>query len=97
MTLATAARAASASGIFVASAVSHRRAPFAEKRGLAMLPADAIEIDDFGRTSVPGVSAAGDIAHRASLPGPMAAVALPVAQGQFAAVGHTQSFLAEGV
>lgn len=95
--LTTASGAASVSGIFVASVVSHQRAPFAEQLGLAMLPSGAIEIDDFGRTSVAGVSAAGDIAHRASLPGQMTAVALAVAAGQLAAVGHIQSFLAEGV
>lgn len=83
-------------GIFVASVVSRQRAPFADQLGLAMLPSGAIEIDDFGRTSTPGISAAGDIAHRASLPGAMAAVALAVAAGQLAAIGHVQSFLAEG-
>lgn len=94
--LRTAEGEASVAGIFVASVVSHQRAPFAEQLGLAMLPSGAIEIDDFGRTSVPGVSAAGDIAHRASLPGPMAAVALAVAAGQLAAVGHIQSLMTEG-
>lgn len=87
---------ASVAGIFVASVVSRQRAPFAEQLGLAMLPSGAIEIDDFGRTSVAGISAAGDIAHRASLPGAMAAVALAVAAGQLAAIGHVQSLMAEG-
>lgn len=96
VTLTTAESEASVAGIFVASVVSRQRAPFAEQLGLAMLPSGAIEIDDFGRTSVAGVSAAGDIAHRASLPGAMAAVALAVAAGQLAAVGHIQSLMAEG-
>lgn len=96
VTLRTAEGEASVAGIFVASVASRQRAPFAEQLGLAMLPSGAIEIDDFGRTSVAGVSAAGDIAHRASLPGPMAAVALAVAAGQLAAVGHIQSLMADG-
>lgn len=74
-------------GIFVASLEMHQRAPFAEQLGLAMLPSGAIEIDDFGATSVPGVSAAGDLAHRAALPGAMASVLLAAAAGQLAAIG----------
>ncbi|MFS0852881.1 NAD(P)/FAD-dependent oxidoreductase [Microbacterium sp. 179-I 3D4 NHS] len=85
-----------AAGVFVASVVSAQRAPFAADLGLAMLPSGAIEIDDFGRTSLPGVSAAGDLAHRASLPGAMASVLLAAAAGQLAAIGIIQSFLAEG-
>lgn len=93
LTLRTAEGKASVAGIFVAAVVSRQRAPFAEQLGLTLLPSGAIEIDDFGRTSVAGVSAAGDIAHRASLPGAMAAVALAVAAGQMAAVGHIQSLM----
>lgn len=72
-------------GLFVTGAVARQRAPFAEQLGLRMLPSGAIEIDEFGRTSVPGVSAAGDLAHRESLPGPMASVLLAAAAGQVAA------------
>ena len=59
-----------------------------------MLPSGSIEIDDLGRTSLPGVFAAGDLAHRASFPGPMAAVTLAAAAGQFAAVGIIQELTA---
>lgn len=78
-------------GIFVASGTMRQRAPFAEQLGLRMLESGSVEIDDFGRTSAPGVFAAGDLAHRASLPGPMASVLLSAAAGQLAAVGVIQS------
>ncbi|MFC4139984.1 MULTISPECIES: NAD(P)/FAD-dependent oxidoreductase [unclassified Microbacterium] len=81
-------------GVFVASGSLRQRAPFAETLGLRMLDSGAIEVDDFGRTSVAGVSAAGDLAHRAALPGPMASVIAAAAAGQLAAVGVVQSLLA---
>lgn len=81
------AHSTTVAGIFVASVVSRQRAPFAEQLGLAMLPSGSIEIDDFGATSVPGILAAGDLAHRAALPGPMPAVVLAAAAGQLAAIG----------
>lgn len=81
-------------GIFVSVSEASQRAPFADQLGLRMLPSGAIEIDEFGRTSLPGVSAAGDLAHRATLPGPVASVVLAAAAGQMAAVGVVQSFLA---
>ena len=81
-------------GVFVASGSLRHRAPFADQLGLQMLPSGSIEIDDFGRTSRPGVFAAGDLAHRAALPGPMASVLLAAAAGQIAAVGVIQSLMA---
>lgn len=81
-------------GIFVASASMRQRAPFAAQLGLGMLESGAIGIDEFGRTSVPGIFAAGDIAHRASLPGPMAAVMMAATAGQLAAVGVIQDLMA---
>lgn len=83
-----------AAGIFVAAGSMRQRAPFAAQLGLAMLESGAIDVDDFGRTSVPGVYAAGDLAHRASLPGPMAAVLIAATAGQLAAVGVIQSLTA---
>ncbi|MEV4666281.1 NAD(P)/FAD-dependent oxidoreductase [Microbacterium sp. LWO12-1.2] len=83
-------------GVFVASGTMHQRAPFAAQLELRMLESGAIEIDDFGRTSAPGVFAAGDLAHRAALPGPMAAVMMAATAGQLAAVGIIQSLLAGG-
>ncbi|WP_102194459.1 NAD(P)/FAD-dependent oxidoreductase [Microbacterium aurantiacum] len=81
-------------GVFVAAGSVRQRAPFAEHLGLRMLPSGAIEIDDFGRTSMPGVSAAGDLAHRAALPGLMASVVMASAAGQLAAIGVIQSLMA---
>jgi thioredoxin reductase len=81
-------------GVFVAAGTLRHRAPFADQLGLLLLPSGSIEIDDFGRTSLAGVFAAGDLAHRASLPGPMASVLLAAAAGQFAAVGVIQSLMA---
>ncbi|MFD5213539.1 NAD(P)/FAD-dependent oxidoreductase [Microbacterium sp. NPDC058345] len=77
-------------GLFVASGTARQRAPFAEQLGLAMLPSGAIEIDDFGRTSLSGVWAAGDLAHRASMPGVMASVAVAAAAGMVAAATVVQ-------
>lgn len=92
--LTTASAERSVAGVFVAAASMRHRAPFADQLGLQMLPSGSIEIDEFGRTSLPGVFAAGDLAHRASLPGPMASVLLAAAAGQMAAVGVIQSLMA---
>ena len=60
-------------------------APFAEQLGLAMLPSGCVEVDAMGRTNVPGVHAAGDMAHLAALPMPLASVITAAASGQVAA------------
>ena len=85
---------ATVAGLFVAAGAVRQRAPFAEQLDLQMLPSGAIEVDDFGRTSLPGVSAAGDLAHRAALPGIMASVVAAAAAGQLAAVGAIQDLMA---
>lgn len=80
-------------GLFVTSGVARQRAPFAQQLALRMLASGGIEIDDFGRTSLPGVWAAGDIAHRASLPGAMASVMMAAAAGQLAAASIVQELV----
>jgi thioredoxin reductase len=80
----------SVAGLFVSTGGIRQRAPFAAQLGLGMLESGAIEIDEFGRTTVPGVSAAGDFAHRATLPGIVASVVMAAAAGQMAAVGIVQ-------
>lgn len=70
-------------------------APFADQLGLALHPTGAIEVDPFGRTSVPGVSAAGDNAVGPGLPGPMHAVGLSIAAGLTAAAAIVQELVAE--
>ncbi|HCS61257.1 MAG TPA: NAD(P)/FAD-dependent oxidoreductase [Microbacterium sp.] len=82
-------------GLFLAAGGFRQRAPFIEHLGLRMLDSGAIEIDDFGHTSVAGISAAGDLAHRASMPGPMASVIQAAAAGQLAASAVVQE-LAHG-
>ncbi|MFI2489453.1 NAD(P)/FAD-dependent oxidoreductase [Promicromonospora kroppenstedtii] len=72
-------------GIFVAAEFG-QRAPFAEQLGLTLLPSGAVEVDAMARTSLPGVFAAGDMAHTAAMPGPMASVLMAAASGQLAAV-----------
>ena len=76
-------------GVFAGGAW-HQHTTFAQDLGCALLPDGCVEIDEFGRTSVAGVSAAGDMAHRASLPGPMAAVSIATAAGVVAAVAFDQ-------
>ncbi|QZY29958.1 NAD(P)/FAD-dependent oxidoreductase [Nocardioides coralli] len=70
-------------GVFVATRTV-QAAPFAEQLGLAMLPSGCVEVDAMGRTSLPGVHAAGDMAHVAAMPMPMASVLAAAASGQVA-------------
>lgn len=71
-------------GIFTA-ATAHQRAPFAEQLGCGILPGGGVEIDALGRTTVPGVYAAGDMAHTSAVPGPLVSLAAAIAAGQLAA------------
>lgn len=80
-------------GIFVAAEFA-QRAPFAEQLGLDLLPSGAVEIDAMGRTSVPGVFAAGDMAHVAALPMPMASVLTAASSGLVAAAALDGELLA---
>lgn len=70
-------------GVFVSPQLV-QRAPFAEQLGLSLLPSGCVEVDDLQRTSLPGVLAAGDMAHRPSLPMPMSSVVAAAASGQVA-------------
>lgn len=81
-------------GVFVASAFQ-QAAPFADQLGLDLLPSGCIEVDAFGRTSVPGVLAAGDLAHTAAVPMPLASVLTAAAAGLVAAATVDQALLAE--
>jgi thioredoxin reductase len=71
-------------GLYVRTEIA-QSAPFAEQLGLAMLPSGCVEVDAMGRTSTSGVHAAGDMAHLAALPMPMASVMTAAAAGQMAA------------
>jgi thioredoxin reductase len=76
------------------STTMRQRSDFAEQLGCAILPDGCTDVDDFGRTSVPGVLATGDAAHRASLPGPMASVIMAAASGTVAGSVVDQELLA---
>ena len=86
--------ATAVAGLFVAPKPS-QRAPFAEALGCRMLPSGAVEVDAVGATSVPGVYAAGDMAHTAMTPGPMVSLAAAIAAGQIAAAGVVRDLIAD--
>jgi thioredoxin reductase len=81
-------------GFFVAGTLE-QSAPFAETLGLNMLPSGCIEVDGFGRTSMRGVFAGGDLAHQAVYPMPLASVLNAAAAGRLAAVAVLQDLVAE--
>lgn len=70
-------------GMFVATQVT-QSAPFAEQLGVDLYESGFVEIDAMGRTNVPGVYAAGDLAHMSALPGPMPSVGTSIAAGLIA-------------
>ena len=80
-------------GVFVKTGL-RQAAPFAEQLGLALLPSGCVEVDALGRTSLPGVFAAGDMAHVAALPMPLASVITAAASGLVAASGLSQHLAA---
>lgn len=69
-------------------------APFAADLGLTLLPSGCVEVDGFGRTSLTGVYAGGDLAHTAATPMPMASVLAAAAAGQMAAIACVADLLA---
>ena len=70
-------------GIFLAPGLE-QSAPFAEQLGLELNPSGCVRIDERGGTTVPGVYAAGDMAHVPALPMPMASVVASAAAGAMA-------------
>jgi len=76
-------------GAFIAP-TSTQRAPFADQLGLERQESGAVRVDPFGRTSVEGVYAVGDMAQPHHFPGPMASLANAIAAGQLAAVAVVQ-------
>jgi thioredoxin reductase len=70
-----------------------QRSELAARLGCALLPDGCVEVDELARTSVPGVYAAGDMAHRAALPRPFAAVSWASASGTLAGAMLDQDLL----
>ncbi|TWH30514.1 NAD(P)/FAD-dependent oxidoreductase [Isoptericola variabilis] len=71
-------------------------APFAEQLGLELRDSGSVAIDAFGRTSLPGVSAAGDLAHSADFPMAVSSVLAAAAAGQIAAAALGADLLSLG-
>lgn len=80
-------------GAFVAPAWSVRGS-LVDALGLERQESGAVRTDPFGRTSVEGVYAVGDIAQPDHLPGPLFSLAAAIAGGQLAAVAVVQSLVA---
>lgn len=74
----------------------HQSAPFAEQLGIELNPSGAVRVDEFAKTSVDGVFAAGDMAHLAAYPMPMASVVQAAAAGQVAANSAIARVVARG-
>lgn len=72
-------------------------APFAAQLGLDLHDSGCVAIDVFGHTSVPGVLAAGDLAHVADLPMPMASVLAAAHAGQVAAASVVRDLVLAAV
>ncbi|HEX7050189.1 MAG TPA: NAD(P)/FAD-dependent oxidoreductase [Longimicrobiales bacterium] len=80
--------------VFVASK-TRQRSRLPAELGCALLEDGCVEVDDLGRTSVPGVYAAGDMARRATLPGPVSSVIAAAASGAVAGAAIDQELLGE--
>ena len=81
-------------GVFVSTELA-QAAPFADQLQLEMLPSGCVRIDELGRTSRPGIYAAGDLAHLASLPMPLASVLTAASAGLLAATAADQDLVAD--
>lgn len=80
--------------VFVQSR-TRQRCALAEELGCEILEDGSVAVDDFGRTSVPGVFAAGDMARRPTMPRPAAAVIAAAASGSIAAGMIDQELVGE--
>ncbi|MFI0423733.1 NAD(P)/FAD-dependent oxidoreductase [Spongiactinospora sp. 9N601] len=73
--------------------VPRQRSGLAAGLGCAIFEDGCVEVNEFGQTSVPGVYAAGDMARRATVPVPPAAVIAAAASGTVAAAVIDQDLL----
>jgi thioredoxin reductase len=80
--------------VFSTLAPMRQRSELPRQLGCRMLEDDAVEIDQLGRTSVPGVFAAGDMARRGDS-GRMSAVIMAAASGTIAGAAITRDLVSE--
>ena len=81
-----------ATGLFV-HPPARQAATFAADLGCDVLADGIVAVDDLGRTTVPGVYAAGDMARRAAMPIPGQLVSVAAAAGTLAALAIDQELL----
>jgi thioredoxin reductase len=70
-----------------------QRSGLAAALGCAMLPDGAVQVNQLGQTTVPGVYAAGDMCRTPAMPSPSAQVVMAAASGARAAVIIDQEML----
>jgi thioredoxin reductase len=78
--------------IFV-GAPNRQRSDLAVRLGCAQLDDGAVEINDFGQTSVAGVYAAGDMAHKATIPMTLGQIVFAAAAGELAGAAIDQDLM----
>ncbi|GAA2691550.1 NAD(P)/FAD-dependent oxidoreductase [Nonomuraea recticatena] len=92
-----------ADGVELERQAVYHRAPtlpsteLAVQLGCALLPDGCVEVDEYGRTSVAGVYAAGDAAHLKAVPEPVTLVGPSAADGVRAAVWLEQELFRAGL
>jgi thioredoxin reductase len=78
-------------------APTRQHSDLAAQLGCEILPDGCVRVDEFGRTSVPGVYAAGDMARLEALPDALTLVAAGAADGVRAAVWLEQEIFRAGL
>lgn len=71
-----------------------QRSELPGRLGCRLLPDGCVEVDEFQLTSVTGVYAAGDMAHRPTLPMPMTFVATATSSGTIAGIAADKNLVA---
>jgi thioredoxin reductase len=78
--------------VFV-GAPHQQRSDLAGRLGCAQLDDGAVEVNDFGQTTVPGVYAAGDMAHKAVIPMTLGQIVFAAASGELAGAAIDQELM----
>src|SRR5665811_416207 len=82
--------------MFCTTATMRQRSELPRQLGLKVLPDALVEVDTMGRTNVPGIFAAGDMARRSNF-GQLSAVIAAAASGAFAGAVIDKELVAEDV